>query len=55
MSNLAPTAPDRWLDLNDLLRLLVEQGRLSPANAEQCLNLRRANHPRQLLHGASGD
>ncbi|GGH89933.1 GspE/PulE family protein [Pseudomonas fluvialis] len=50
MSNLAPTAPDRWLDLNDLLRLLVEQGRLSPANAEQCLNLRRASSAASAQH-----
>ena len=50
MSNLAPTAPDRWLDLNELLRLLVEQGRLSPANAEQCLNLRRASSAASAQH-----
>ncbi|MEK1904561.1 MAG: GspE/PulE family protein [Pseudomonas sp.] len=48
MSALASPAQDRWLDLNDILRELVAQGRLSQENAEQCLMLRRSSGNAQL-------
>ena len=38
----ASSAPDRLLDLNDLLRELVSQGYLTQATAEQCLTIRRS-------------
>jgi general secretion pathway protein E len=48
MSTFAPAAPDRWLDLNDVLRELVAQGRVSQDSAEQCLAIRRgAANPQQ--------
>jgi general secretion pathway protein E len=45
---------DRFLDLNDLLRDLVAQGRLQQETAEQCMNLRRSaannqQHPLEFL------
>ncbi|MBB2493968.1 GspE/PulE family protein [Aquipseudomonas ullengensis] len=54
MSALASPAQDRWLDLNDILRELVAQGRVSQENAEQCLMLRRSSgnaqmHPLEFL------
>nr|WP_254621510.1 type II/IV secretion system protein [Stutzerimonas stutzeri] len=47
-------AQDRFLDLNDLLRDLVAQGRLRQETAEQCLALRRSaangqQHPLEFL------
>ena len=50
----ASSAPDRLLDLNDLLRELVSQGRLSQATAEQCLAIRRSavnnqQHPLEFI------
>ena len=49
----APTQ-DRFLDLNDLLRDLVAQGRLQQETAEQCVTLRRSaanaqQHPLEFL------
>ena len=54
MSALASPAQDRWLDLNDILRDLVAQGRVSQESAEQCMVLRRASsnaqmHPLEFL------
>ncbi|HLD65578.1 MAG TPA: ATPase, T2SS/T4P/T4SS family [Pseudomonas sp.] len=54
MSALAPSTPDRQLDLNDLLRELVAQGRLTQETAEQCLAIRRSGsnslqHPLEFL------
>ncbi|MBF0676694.1 type II/IV secretion system protein [Pseudomonas sp.] len=54
MSAFAPSTPDRWLDLNDVLRELVAQGRLSQDSAEQCLAIRRSaanaqQHPLEFL------
>ncbi|MER0836457.1 GspE/PulE family protein [Pseudomonas aeruginosa] len=48
------SAQDRWLDLSDILRELVAQGRLSQDSAEQCLTLRRGTgnaqqHPLEFL------
>src|SRR3990167_2507138 len=50
----ASSAPDRLLDLNDLLRELVSQGYLTQATAEQCLNIRRSavnnqQHPLEFI------
>ena len=50
----ASSAPDRLLDLNDLLRELVSQGYLTQATAEQCLTIRRSavnnqQHPLEFL------
>ena len=54
MSAFAPSVADRFLDLNDLLRDLVAQGRLLQETAEQCLTLRRSasasqQHPLEFL------
>ncbi|TBU97120.1 GspE/PulE family protein [Phytopseudomonas dryadis] len=54
MSSLAPNVPDRLLDLNDLLRELVAQGRTAQESAEQCLAIRRSGsnnelHPLEFL------
>jgi general secretion pathway protein E len=54
MSAFAPSAADRFLDLNDLLRELVAQGRLLQETAEQCMTLRRSaansqQHPLEFL------
>ncbi|MHB0818532.1 GspE/PulE family protein [Stutzerimonas stutzeri] len=54
MSAFAPSVADRFLDLNDLLRDLVAQGRLLQETAEQCLALRRSTaasqqHPLEFL------
>jgi len=54
MSVFAPSATDRFLDLNELLRDLVAQGRLLQETAEQCLTLRRntaasQQHPLEFL------
>jgi len=48
MSALASPTQDRWLDLNDLLRELVAQGRLAQDTAEQCLAIRRSSSNAQL-------
>src|SRR5690606_3809838 len=48
MSTLASAAQHRWLDLNDILRELVAQGRVSQESAEQCMVLRRASANAQL-------
>ena len=50
----ASSAPDRLLDLNDLLRELVSQGYLTQAMAEQCLTIRRSavnnqQHPLEFI------
>ncbi|MBD2837203.1 Flp pilus assembly complex ATPase component TadA [Pseudomonas sp. JM0905a] len=54
MSAFASPAQDRWLDLNDLMRELVAQGRLSQDQAEHCLAIRRSavnnqQHPLEFL------
>ncbi|MGH8432943.1 MAG: GspE/PulE family protein [Pseudomonas sp.] len=53
MSAFASPAQDRTLDLNDLLRELVSQGRLAQETAEQCLAIRRSSntqlHPLEFL------
>jgi len=54
LSAFAPPAADRLLDLNDLLRDLVAQGRLQQETAEQCMTLRRSTaasqqHPLEFL------
>ncbi len=54
MSAFAPSVADCFLDLNDLLRDLVAQGRLLQETAEQCLTLRRGTtasqqHPLEFL------
>ncbi|KJH79682.1 GspE/PulE family protein [Pseudomonas sp. KSR10] len=54
MSVLNSPAQDRFLDLNDLLRDLVAQGRLQQETAEQCMTLRRSaanaqQHPLEFL------
>src|SRR5690606_7320474 len=46
--------PDRPLDLNDLLRELVAQGRVAQETAEQCMAIRRSavnnlQHPLEFL------
>ncbi|WP_166803671.1 hypothetical protein, partial [Pseudomonas aeruginosa] len=42
MSVFATAAQDRLLDLGDLLRELVAQGRVGQEQAEQCLAIRRS-------------
>ncbi|MCQ4346476.1 GspE/PulE family protein [Pseudomonas stutzeri] len=54
MTAMTTPAQDRWLDLNDLLRELIQQGRLDQALAEQCLAIRRSSldsqqHPLEFL------
>ncbi|WP_415846287.1 GspE/PulE family protein [Stutzerimonas zhaodongensis] len=54
MPVLNSPAQDRFLDLNDLLRDLVSQGRLQQETAEQCLTQRRSaansqQHPLEFL------
>ena len=54
MSALASSTQDRTLDLNDILRELMAQGRVSQEQAEQCLMLRRGAenaklHPLEFL------
>ncbi|WP_339523539.1 GspE/PulE family protein [Pseudomonas sp. EA_35y_Pfl2_R111] len=54
MSAFASSAHDRQLDLGDLLRELVAQGRTNQDNAEQCLAIRRSavnnkQHPLEFL------
>ena len=54
MSAFAPSVADRLLDLNDLLRDLVAQGRLHQETAEQCMTLRRSatqnqQHPLEFI------
>ncbi|MGE6993767.1 GspE/PulE family protein [Pseudomonas sp. NPDC047961] len=54
MSVLNSPTQDRFLDLNDLLRDLVAQGRLLQETAEQCMTLRRSSansqqHPLEFL------
>ncbi|WP_286784854.1 MULTISPECIES: GspE/PulE family protein [Pseudomonas] len=54
MSALTSSAADRTLDLADLLRDLVAQGRIDQSAAEQCLAIRRSSlnnqqHPLEFL------
>ncbi|MBU1282225.1 MAG: Flp pilus assembly complex ATPase component TadA [Gammaproteobacteria bacterium] len=54
MSAFVSSAHDRQLDLGDLLRELVAQGRTNQDNAEQCLTIRRSAvnnklHPLEFL------
>ncbi len=54
MSAFVSSAHDRQLELADLLRELVAQGRISQDNAEQCLAIRRSavnnqQHPLEFL------
>ncbi|MCR3853884.1 type II/IV secretion system protein, partial [Pseudomonas aeruginosa] len=54
MSVFATAAQDRLLDLGDLLRELVAQGRVGQEQAEQCLAIRRSavrnqQHPLEFL------
>ena len=54
MTALGPPTQDRLLDLSDLLRELVAQGRVDQDNAEQCLAIRRSavnnqQHPLEFL------
>ena len=54
MSALHSPAADRPLDLNDLLRELVAQGRVAQETAEQCMAIRRSavnnlQHPLEFL------
>ncbi|MBU2156145.1 MAG: type II/IV secretion system protein, partial [Gammaproteobacteria bacterium] len=54
MSAFVSSAHDRQLDLGDLLRELVAQGRTNQDNAEQCLAIRRSAvnnklHPLEFL------
>ncbi|WP_370600252.1 GspE/PulE family protein [Pseudomonas nitroreducens] len=54
MSAYAPSAQDRLLDLGDILRELVSQGRVAQDDAEQCLAIRRSavnnqQHPLEFL------
>ncbi|UTW09701.1 GspE/PulE family protein [Pseudomonas benzenivorans] len=54
MSSLASPTQDRPLELNDLLRELVNQGRIDQDSAEQCLAIRRSavknqQHPLEFL------
>ncbi|SEI76963.1 general secretion pathway protein E [Pseudomonas linyingensis] len=54
MTAFTTPAQDRWIDLNDLLRELVSQGRLEQDSAEQCLAIRRSSldtqqHPLEFL------
>ncbi|WP_028241718.1 GspE/PulE family protein [Stutzerimonas azotifigens] len=48
MSSFPTSTADRWLDLNDLLRDLVVEGRLAQDTAEQCLAIRRSVTGNQL-------
>jgi general secretion pathway protein E len=48
MSALAPSTQDRQLDLGDVLRELVAQGRILQDSAEQCLAIRRSAVNNQL-------
>ncbi|WP_207886369.1 GspE/PulE family protein [Pseudomonas sp. 30_B] len=54
MSAYAPSAQDRLLDLGDILRELVSQGRVAQDDAEQCMAIRRSavnnqQHPLEFL------
>lgn len=54
MSAFAPSAQDRQLDLGDILRELVTQGRVAQDDAEQCVAIRRSavknqQHPLEFL------
>ncbi|WP_152227086.1 GspE/PulE family protein [Pseudomonas sp. SCB32] len=54
MSAFAPSAQDRMLDLGDILRELVSQGRVAQDDAEQCMAIRRSavknqQHPLEFL------
>ena len=54
MSANTSHAPDRLLDLNELLRDLVTQGHLTQETAEQCLSIRRSavnnqQHPLEFI------
>ncbi|MFC0665461.1 GspE/PulE family protein [Azotobacter chroococcum] len=54
MPSIASSPENRWLDLGDLLRALVAQGRIGQDSAEQCLAIRRSaqdsqQHPLEFL------
>ncbi len=54
MAAFASSTQDRWLDLNDVLRELVAQGRIVQETAEQCVMARRSAahaqmHPLEFL------
>src|SRR3990167_6804644 len=54
MSAITPPTADRTLDLSDLLRELVAQGRVDQDSAEQCLAIRRSavnnqQHPLEFI------
>jgi general secretion pathway protein E len=54
MTAMTTPVQDRWLDLNDLLRELIQRGRIDQAEAEQCLAIRRSSlntqqHPLEFL------
>jgi general secretion pathway protein E len=60
MSAIASPSADRWLDLGDILRELVNQRRIDQQTAEQCLLLRRGSanpqqHPLEFLAAQSVD
>ncbi|ASL28118.1 GspE/PulE family protein [Azotobacter chroococcum] len=60
MPSIASTPEDRWLDLGDLLRALVAQGRIGQDSAEQCLAIRRSaldsqQHPLEFLAAQQPD
>ncbi|GAB3468915.1 GspE/PulE family protein [Azotobacter salinestris] len=53
-STTSSSTEDRWLELGDLLRELVAQGRIGQDSAEQCLAIRRSaqdnqQHPLEFL------
>ncbi|MCP8466800.1 GspE/PulE family protein [Pseudomonas sp. ZM23] len=54
MSAFSPSAQDRMLDLGEILRELVSQGRVAQDDAEQCVAIRRSavrnqQHPLEFL------
>ncbi|QQE88419.1 GspE/PulE family protein [Azotobacter chroococcum] len=60
MPSIASSPEDRWLDLGDLLRALVAQGRIGQDSAEQCLAIRRSaldsqQHPLEFLAAQQPD
>ncbi|TBW34909.1 type II/IV secretion system protein [Azotobacter chroococcum] len=60
MPSIASSSEDRWLDLGDLLRALVAQGRIGQDSAEQCLAIRRSaldsqQHPLEFLAAQQPD
>ncbi|MES2817440.1 MAG: ATPase, T2SS/T4P/T4SS family [Pseudomonadota bacterium] len=59
MSALPSSTAERQLDLNELMRELVAQGRVNQETAEQCLTIRRSSnlqlHPLEFLAGQQVD